>query len=153
MNTKQEKLEAFAELIGFAESLERLSEEQWSGPIAAGKWSPRDIVSHMMLWDRYFLENVVRPMAGHRPMTLKTLDFDEFNRDAAAYGLTQTKRDLLRQTVEARKQLIEVIEGIPESEFGHKHDDKLSVDEYLLDFYEHDRHHMAQIHTYLATFA
>ncbi|MEI0739871.1 hypothetical protein VQ056_30025 [Paenibacillus sp. JTLBN-2024] len=60
---------------------------------------------------------------------------------------------MIRQTVEARRQLVEVIEGIPESEFGHRHEDKLSVDEYLLDFYEHDRHHMAQIHTYLASFA
>ncbi|MEI0739870.1 maleylpyruvate isomerase N-terminal domain-containing protein [Paenibacillus sp. JTLBN-2024] len=64
MNTKQEKLEAFAGLIRFAESLERLSEEQWAGPIAEGKWSPRDIISHMMLWDRYFLENALRPMSG-----------------------------------------------------------------------------------------
>ncbi|MDR9854461.1 DinB family protein [Paenibacillus sp. VCA1] len=153
MNTKQEKLAAFAELVGFAESLERLTEEAWVGPIAEGKWSPRDIISHMMLWDNYFLENAVRPMAEHRPMTLKPLDFDEFNRDAAAYGRTRSKQDLIRQTVEARKRLIEVIESIPESEFGHKYEDKLSVDEYLLDFYEHDRHHMGQINTYLAELA
>ncbi|MDR0268419.1 DinB family protein [Paenibacillus sp.] len=153
MNTKQEKLQAFAELIEFAESLDRLPEEQWAGPIAEGKWSPRDIISHIMLWDKYFLEHAVRPMAEHQPLTMENLDFNEFNCNAAAYGLTQSKNDLIRQTVEVRKELLEVIESIPESEFDYKHDGKLSVDEYLVDFYEHDQHHIAQINTYLAELA
>ncbi|MCJ8010519.1 DinB family protein [Paenibacillus sp. KQZ6P-2] len=153
MNTKQEKLEAFAELIGFAQSLERLPEEQWTGPITEGKWSPRDIMSHIMLWDKYFLVHAVRPMAEHQPLTLKNLDFNEFNRDAAAYGLTQSKEELIRQIVEARSQLIELLQSIPESEYGDKHGGTMSVDEYLVDFYEHDRHHMGQIHTYIAGLA
>ncbi|MWV43640.1 DinB family protein [Paenibacillus sp. HJL G12] len=153
MNTKQEKLEAFAELIGFTESLESLTESQWTGPIAEGKWSPRDIISHIMLWDRYFLEHAVLPMAEHRPLTLKDLDFNAFNRDASAYGLTQSRQDLIQQAVEARSRLLEVMQDIPESEFGYKHGDIMSVDEYLIDFYEHDRHHMGQIDTYRAALA
>ncbi|MEC0238921.1 DinB family protein [Paenibacillus dokdonensis] len=150
MNTKQEKLDAFAELIGFAESLERLSEEQWSGPIAEGKWSPRDIISHIMLWDKYFLEHAVRPMAEHQPLTLKNLDFNEFNRNAADYGLTQSQPFLIGETVKARRQLLELMQSIPETEYSHKHGGIMSIDEYLVDFYEHDRHHMAQINTYIA---
>lgn len=149
MVSKQEKLEAFAELVAFAEELEHLPEEQWSGSIAEGKWSPRDIISHMMLWDNYFLEHAVRPMAAHQPLTLKNLDFDEFNRDAAVYGLTRSKADLIRQTVETRRELLNVLQGIPEAEFGVKHGGVMSVDEYLIDFYEHDRHHMGQIRAYI----
>ncbi|MBE9913838.1 DinB family protein [Paenibacillus donghaensis] len=153
MYTKQEKLEAYAEWITFAQSLKDLPEEKWTGPIAEGKWSPRDIVSHIMLWDKYFLENAVCPMAEHRPMTLKNQDFNEFNRDAAAYGLTQSKEALISQTVDARQQLLEVLQNIPESEYAYKYEDTLSVDEYLLDFYEHDRHHMAQIKGYITATA
>ncbi|MGN7355919.1 DinB family protein [Paenibacillus sp. SAF-054] len=149
MKTKQEKLEAFAELIAFSEILKRLPEEHWNGSIAVGKWAPRDIISHMMLWDKYFLEHAIRPMAAHQPLTLKKLDFDEFNRDAAVYGLTQSKEELIRQTVEVRGELLDVLQSIPEAEYGHKHGDVMSVDEYLLDFYEHDRHHMGQIRAYI----
>lgn len=53
MNEKSRLLEEFKEWIRF---VSEIREMDWQITIAEGKWSVQDIVSHILLWDKYFLK-------------------------------------------------------------------------------------------------
>ncbi|MCM2997279.1 DinB family protein [Paenibacillus cellulositrophicus] len=153
MNDMPEKLAPMCELIDEVKALADIPEDQWTGAIAEGKWSPQEIIGHIMLWDKHFLEHAIRPMAAKEPMDMPKVELDEFNREAAAYARSQGRQELIDQTVHWREQIIGELKRIPEEEYATEYSTgsgKLSVDEYLADFYWHDRHHMNQIHHYIA---
>lgn len=74
MQHKQQLLDEFSTLISFVESLRELDDQIWMMPIAEGKWTPRDIVAHIMLWDQYFLEEAIQKITSQQPVTLQHLD-------------------------------------------------------------------------------
>lgn len=53
MNEKSRLLGEFREWIGF---VSEIREMDWQITIAEDKWSVHDIVSHILLWDKYFLK-------------------------------------------------------------------------------------------------
>jgi hypothetical protein len=50
----KELIQSFEKWISFTQSMQKLPEEIWDSSLEEGKWTVRDIVSHMMLWDKYF---------------------------------------------------------------------------------------------------
>lgn len=87
MNKEMEHLlQTFEEWTLFVKTLTHLEEKIWNSSLEKGKWTIKSIVSHMMLWDRYFYKEAIEKIAPHQPVTLRHLDFDEFNRKAVEYG-------------------------------------------------------------------
>ncbi|MCE5172986.1 hypothetical protein LQV63_27365 [Paenibacillus profundus] len=80
---------------------------EWQTPIDGGKWTIHDIVSHIMLWDKYFYEEAIYPIANDKQMTVSHLDFDAFNKEAIEYGKTITKDELIQLTTHYRNLLLE----------------------------------------------
>ncbi|MFD0589509.1 hypothetical protein ACFQZE_16090 [Paenibacillus sp. GCM10027627] len=39
----------------------------------------KDIICHMMKWDNYFYEEAIAKITQGEPLTVKHLNFDEFN--------------------------------------------------------------------------
>ncbi|WP_051287519.1 DinB family protein [Paenibacillus taiwanensis] len=150
MTTKQEKISIMKELISFVESLKLLDELTWLTPLQEGKWSTCEIIGHIALWDRFFYEGAVLRIAQHESLTLKKVDFEQFNREASEYSKTVSKDKLLELTVQNRAAIIAALQRIPEEEYKIEHGSgKLSVDSYIEDFEHHDRHHMNQIKRFL----
>ncbi|MCG7410056.1 DinB family protein [Paenibacillus sp. ACRRX] len=150
MTTKQEKISIMKELISFVESLKPLDETTWSTPLQEGKWSPCEIIGHIALWDRFFYEGAVLRIAQHEPLTLKKVDFEQFNREASEYSKTVSKDALLELTIQNRADIIAALHRIPDEEYPIEHGSgKLSVDSYIDDFKYHDHHHMDQIKRFL----
>ncbi|MEC0373633.1 hypothetical protein [Paenibacillus chibensis] len=54
--TSLEMVEEFKTFIDFVQELKTIDEEHWNSPISEGKWSLKDVISHIMLWDKYFYE-------------------------------------------------------------------------------------------------
>ena len=53
-------MSSFSKLISFADQLRDMDENTWVTPYKPGKWTIRDIVTHIALWDQYFLENAIQ---------------------------------------------------------------------------------------------
>lgn len=143
MNNRSDLLNQFKEWNGFVLEIIDLD---WKTPIAEGKWTIHDVVSHMMLWDKYFYESTIEPIACDKAITLQLIDFDQFNNDAVTYGKTKTKDELIELTMKYRNLLLDCISSLEEGKYSEKYvDGRFSFESYLKDFISHDRHHMMQI--------
>ena len=143
MDVKSVLLEEFKEWISF---VIKNSDMDWQLPMDTGKWTIHDIVSHIMLWDKYFFEAAIDPILNNNPLTLEHLDYDSFNKEAIEYGRTKTKDELIHLTIQYRNLILESIESLSDEKFTREYvDGKFTLMSYLKDFIGHDQHHMRQI--------
>lgn len=153
MSNTVEMIEKFNSFIPYVVTLNDLDENHWNSPIAEGKWSLKDVICHIMLWDKYFYEEAIEKMKQKRPLTLQHLNFDEFNANARGYSKTQTKEEIVQQFVNYRTKIIQDISGLSEEDYIQEYLDgdnhAFSIQEYLIGFVPHDEHHKQQIENYL----
>lgn len=146
MNEKSQLLDKFSEWNRFVLQIANM---EWQTSIEEGKWTIHDIVSHMMLWDKYFYEEAIAPIANDKQVTVSHLDFDAFNTEAIEYGKTVTKDELIQLTTRYRNLLVETIQRFDDDTFLRKYaEGKFTVKSYLQDFIWHDQHHISQIEEY-----
>lgn len=130
-------------------SLRNVPEDTWITPIADGKWAIQGIISHMMLWDKFFLENAINPVVNHKPITLpETFDFDDFNRNAVMYGKMHSKEELIAQGIYYRNEILRHIDNLSDEEYFKQYTN-FQVAHYVTEFVEHDDHHKAQVDSFL----
>ncbi|MFS0722378.1 DinB family protein [Paenibacillus sp. 1P07SE] len=153
--SSDEMVEEYKSFIHFVEDLRSISEANWNRPLAEGKWTLKDVISHIMLWDQYFYDEGIKKIKLAEPVTVKHLDFNEFNANAVQYAKTQTKNEILDQCIHNRKQIIDAISGLAEEEYTKAYKDgekkKFSIRGFLRGFIPHDRHHKKQIETFIKT--
>ncbi|QDY83490.1 DinB family protein [Paenibacillus polymyxa] len=143
MNEKLRLLEEFKEWICF---VSEIREMDWQIKIAEGKWSVHDIVSHILLWDKYFFEAAINPILNNTPLTLTQIDFDQFNQDAVELGKIKTKEELIEMTIQYRNMILQSIESLKDDKLTKEYaDGEFTVISYLKDFIWHDQHHIRQI--------
>jgi len=139
--------------VQFLQDLQNESTELLSHPIAEGKWSIHDIVSHIMMWDRDFLQKTVQPLeAGESPPITEDADVQAFNAHAVAYGRNLDREELLAQAVSARAALTAGLARLSPETFDAKPrgGEGSSLAIFLRQmFVEHDRHHVDQMRAYL----
>lgn len=145
---------SFEEWNLFANTLQKLNDKVWDSSIDVGKWSVRDTVSHIMCWDKYFYEEAIDKIYTDQQITLKHLDFDEFNLRSITFGRTILTNELLEMTVQYRKKIIDVIRKLSEEKINQNYIDGdgniFNVTQYLKDFIWHDEHHMNPMKEFLA---
>lgn len=155
MQKKDQLLQDFSTLQPFVQSLSQLAEETWVTPITDGKWTTRDTIAHIMLWDKYFLETAIEKVVFREAVTVQHLDFDEFNQKAVEYAKGKNKQEIIERTVHYRNEIVRCIRSMSEEEFRAEHVDgdgnKFSAYQYLLGFTSHDAHHINQINNFLTT--
>jgi hypothetical protein len=146
-------LQTFEEWTLFVKTLSRLEEKVWNSSLEKGKWTIKSIVSHMMLWDRYFYKEAIEKIALNQPITLKHVDFDEFNRKAVEYGNRTEVSEIVDKAITYRHKIMNDIRGLSEEQIQLKYkglDGNLFyIPEYLEEFIWHDQHHMKPLKTYL----
>lgn len=157
VKTKEQMVIEFEAYIPFVQSLSEVSEQHFNEPIAPGKWSVKDIICHLMLWDKYFYEGAIKNIVMKEPVTTKHLDFNAFNANAIEYAKLVSKHTLIEQFVEYRTRIIEAASSFTDEECDQEHKDgdrkKFSVRKYLRSFISHDKHHKKQITQYLKNIA
>jgi uncharacterized damage-inducible protein DinB len=143
-------LEGYVRFLG---DLRKETEDVFSAPIAEGKWSIHNIVCHIMMWDRDFLQRtVLRLEAGDSPPIEEEMDFQAFNDRAVALGRNMSRDQLLDEAGIARKDLIAHLRRLSAELFDGKPraGKEMSLSEFLQKmFVEHDKHHIDQMRSYL----
>ncbi|MBD7969595.1 DinB family protein [Paenibacillus gallinarum] len=135
------------ELVKYKE----IDDRQFLEPISESKWSIREIIGHLLYWDKFILERHV-PFMNDGGKLSAFPDHDSHNKEAIEYiSVFETTRSLIDEFVLNRKLLIEKISEIESSAkftIG-KGKRQFTVDKYLKIFIEHDIHHLKQINDQL----
>lgn len=140
------------ELEGFAdwlESLILLDEELWLKPIGEGKWSIREILTHIMFWDRYNMEEMLPNMAEGASLTF--VDIETHNKKAEKYAKEYTSlQTLIADAAESRKKFVAMLEEKYEPSMTFFLDGQESgIEDFIGIFTHHDAHHKKQVDAFL----
>jgi len=137
--------------IDFISTLMPCPEDVLCTPIEEGKWSVRDIVSHIMGWDKDFMKTLDRIIRQGEAILQEHHDVQAFNEASVAYGRTMKPHDLLREAAFQREQLIRKLQQVSEEAFTRPmHGSPYTLETFLQEmFVNHDRHHEKQILRYL----
>lgn len=148
MGIKRQGIQDMQQLIRDVECLKEIEEAVWTKPIDSGKWCIRDIISHIYLWDKYFYEKAIDPIRNGQPIRVESIPFDEFNRNAVEQGSKLTQLEMITLTIEMRSAIVSALEAVTETMYIQAFGE-FTIESYIVDFVEHDRHHMQQIHNLL----
>lgn len=142
-------LNQFADFLPWIEELREIDKNLWLKPISPRKWSLREILAHIMYWDKNSLEMMVPNMA--EGAKLSFVDIEKHNQEAAVFSQTyNTLDDLINDLIKTRQKLVELLLG--------KYDDKttFTIDnrnykykKFVHVFIHHDEHHKKQIEAFL----
>ena len=160
MYTKADLLNDFEAFNSYVLPLKSIEESLFFEPIAEGKWSIAEIISHMTFWDQYIREEMLPQMK--TGVTITSVDFDAINIPASEYALISgSQQHLLDRQLEERGKLVSDLRKKTEEELfapftlngeevdqysGYPH----SVFSYVAAFVWHDNHHRKQIDEFLA---
>ncbi|MGX8176561.1 DinB family protein [Exiguobacterium artemiae] len=135
--------------VDYYKSLERLSDEEWRLPLAIDKWTVQECVSHLFLWDRYYLDHAVSKLPDE-PLTLVETDYDEFNRLAVEYAHHIDALALLRKAIAVRQELIAQLDRLTDAQYERTYEGAFQPKSFVASFIAHDHHHQDQIDAALA---
>lgn len=149
MSSFTERIEKFKSFIPFLHSLRAVSEDSWTAPFQPGKWSTRDVIAHILLWDQYFEAEAIARIASGDPLTLKHIEFNAFNQNAVTYARNHNQNVLIDQAIAVREQIIYQLEHLSDEARLNTYIDSdghpFTIQNYLDDFVEHDNHHRIEI--------
>lgn len=137
----------YSEFDQWIETLRELSESQWQAPLGEGKWSVAAVVSHMLLWDKYSLEERF-PYFKEGAALPAYPDFQSVNDQASEYAVLTPKDQILDELKETRKGYHEILNGMTKEKLAVSFmisTHSLTVEEYIADFIQHDLHHQKQV--------
>jgi hypothetical protein len=154
MSTKQNVLQELARILNHVEVLDSMDRNIWEQPIAEGKFSRAQIVSHLMYWDLFLIQVAIPDI--YRKTEIVFPDHDDKNELASIYATLVSKEQLIGEFKEVREKLIAFVSSLP-TEILEKeikvndatHDLKTKQPytlEYILEeFVQHDDHHVKQL--------
>ncbi|WP_186575952.1 DinB family protein [Aquibacillus kalidii] len=136
----------FADTIKQINHLKSLPTAVLEKPLADGKWSIREIIAHIIYWDKFILNELVPQMTNENELP-PFPDDDEFNDKAVRYYETYKTLDILEEFVTVREKLISEIQNLePTVTFKVKRWNKtLTPESFINMFVSHDQHHLKQI--------
>lgn len=141
MSNREQSMQEFGQWIEEVKELETRGEKFWDQPLGEGKWTVREMVSHMVEWDRYSYENGVQKVLLGEQTTFERQDDDAFNAKAA---------ELTADAVAIREQLIQAYRKLSDEDFAKSYTqangEKFQATEQLGGFTWHDRHHKISSH-------
>ncbi len=124
--TKMDQLEqfdkAFEHFVGVVDSLSR---EQFLASL--GDWTPRDIVAHLVGWNRNILVGCQQIQTGLQPFyhVDGPNDYRNVNSETIARFNSTDRQALLRELAKGRDLLVSYLEGVEEQDwskdFGARH--------------------------------
>ncbi|MGP1907207.1 DinB family protein [Metabacillus sp. JX24] len=152
MKTLDEMYQHYSDFTNWVISLEFTSEELWHHPIDHGKWSVAELISHLISWDRFTLEQRLQNI--HMNAVLDPFpDIEAVNSRAAVYAKSGIgKKALIQEFVKARSAVVEEFRSFTGKECDFKFsigDHPFTIAGYMEEFIHHDLHHKAQIDAFL----
>lgn len=147
-------IDRYKDFIDWTDTLNHLDDNTWLAPIAEGKATVAEIISHLNNWDDYLIHTIIPAIKNGEGMVFP--DFDSFNQKAYEYARSGiSKHSLLEKFKQTRIQLIEIM--LTEPDVATKNVTANGVENcphtgipysllYIIhEFIEHDTHHKNQI--------
>ncbi len=105
VNLSVERAQLFHALLG-------ASAEEIESARAVGEWSPRDVLAHLVGWERYVYD-VVRHLRARRPVTPNpdVADQEAYNAKVVAVWRTKSLKELIEALAISHRQLTVAIAG------------------------------------------
>lgn len=131
----------------WADSLRELSDSEWQKPLGEEKWCVAAVVAHLLLWDRFSLEERF-PYFKEGAELPSYPDFQSVNDRAWDYAEMAPKEQILDELVEGRKGYHQLLEQMDSDKLAVSFkisSQSLTVEEYVADFIQHDLHHQQQV--------
>lgn len=144
----------YQQFLEWAETLRGIDDRLWTKPIAEGKATVAEIVSHLQQWDRYLLHTVIPAVKNGEEIRFP--EFDSYNEQAYEYARSGISADrLLDELTQTRLRLIEFLRNEPDvaakpvpvngvARCPHT-DTPYSLLYIVYEFIDHDAHHKNQI--------
>lgn len=150
----KETIHRYKDFVEWTDTLRDLDDTIWLTPIAEGKATVAEIISHLKNWDDYLLNTIIPAIKNGEGMVFP--DFDPFNQQAYEYARSGISKDeLLDEFKQTRIQLVEIM--LTEPDVATKHVTANGVENcprtgtpysllYIIyEFIDHDNHHKNQI--------
>lgn len=150
MAVKQNKvLNEFSDSLHWVENLRETAQDLWLKPISTGKWSLREILTHIMYWDKNSLEVMVPNMS--EGAQLFFVDIEQHNQEAAGIAQSYNSLDaLIDDLMMTRKQLLDLLEEKYNDATNFTIDNENYTYKKFVDiFIHHDEHHKQQMEGFL----
>jgi|GEM_PF-3454446 len=135
---------AYTELLKVISGLE---EEEFTQPLAPGKWPVRDLIAHLIYWNQLGLDFAREKLAGGNPIW-PGYDFDKQNQKAAQQWSGLTPAQLLQKLDRIRQETIDLVEEIGPAGLKKQwryEGGSSEVGEFINSFAHHQLHHCKQI--------
>ncbi|HWF43016.1 MAG TPA: DinB family protein, partial [Candidatus Kapabacteria bacterium] len=132
--------------------LDAIEEEDYLIAEAFGKWSLRDLVAHMIGWERLTFERNELIKQGLEPDAVSCDDADAIN-DTFVHTIdTRSKKELLRQFQDVRADLVASLRSLSEEHYVNDVGRLPSVQKRLPGCtFEHEREHLAKVIAWVAS--
>ena len=142
INLAVERARLFHELLG-------VSASDLESAHVCGDWSPRDILAHIIAWERYVYD-VVRCLRARQPVppSPETSDEDAYNARAVAVWRTKPLQELLDTLAIAHRQLTVAAAGCSQAQLDFGSSSATggeNIASYVMSIAQHDAEHAAQI--------
>ncbi|WP_054026573.1 DinB family protein [Bacillus sp. FJAT-28004] len=150
MAAKQNKtLSQFSDLVSWMEKLRDTGKEQWLQPTSPGKWSIREILTHMMNWDKNSLEMMVPAM--EEGAKLNFVDIEKHNQVATALAQAYMELDILiDDCIKTRQDLLALLNEKYDTTTKFTIDNRnYTYKKFVHVFIHHDEHHKQQMEAFL----
>ncbi|NBI27604.1 DinB family protein [Chengkuizengella marina] len=148
---KKDLVNELLQLNDWVLNLNRLEKETIYQPTAKDKWSIAEIISHLMFWDRYILEERMPFMVPN--VSLKSnINVNEMNSKASEYSHSNPFDEIIDNLIDFRQKIVSILEQKTEKELYSNfkiNDTELDLISYFNGTVVHDRHHMKQIDNFL----
>ncbi|WP_242218595.1 DinB family protein [Bacillus cereus group sp. BfR-BA-01380] len=139
-------IEELNQLIPFLNSLEAVNDKIFFSPISEGKWSTAAIISHLMYWDRFILEERLEGMNNGELLPKSKVNVEDMNRLAEKYAHSGiSKVQLIQEVCETRQRLLDSLVDKNLEIIFKIGSNEMTVNEYFKGMVEHDNHHIKQI--------
>ncbi|WP_408010514.1 DinB family protein [Pseudalkalibacillus sp. A8] len=150
MDKREQWLLTFGEMCEWVSTLRTIQRELWLQPIAEGKWSIGEIISHFYFWDRFIYND--------RLLKLESSDFNQanvevMNKNASDYARSGISREeLISMFIQSRKEICHFIQSLPGQRYEEPlkiGDNTITIEKYIVGMNEHDHHHKKQVKSFL----
>lgn len=159
LKTKNSIIFDFHQLSSWINSIKGIDEQVLASPLSIGKWSPIEVIAHILHWDRYLLAEILPSVRNRKDMEFP--DFDSFNQLASIYaksGISSVA--LLNEAITVRDKLIKELMEMSDEQLitplsvngdsncphsGRPYSLLLIIE----DFIAHDNHHKQEINVFL----
>ena len=132
--------------------LQSIDEEEYHVSESFGLWSLRDVIAHLIGWERLAAERLARIQAGKAIVPIDSAADNEFNARFVSEIDTREKDELLDLLENARHEVLTLLKTLSQEVFDGADTVVPNIQHWLPNFtFAHEAEHLAKVKTWLET--